>query len=97
MKREEIESFVNDYVGGLHLGFTSEFHSKVAFVSGAEWRIACVWFPASEKPLNDGMILAVCKNGRVVLCGPNNRGWKRTVKTFEIVKWAYVSDLLPDE
>lgn len=41
-------------------------------------------------------ITSFCKDGKAVLCGPNNSYWKTTVKIFRIVKWAYIEDLIPN-
>lgn len=67
-----------------------------AFKAGAKWRINSVWNDASEAPQHSGMLIAICKDGKAVLCGPNNSNWKTTVKIFRIVKWAYIEDLIPN-
>lgn len=66
------------------------------FVEGAQWRINSVWHGASEIPQHSGLLIAICKDGKALLCGPNNSNWKTTVKIFHIVKWAYIDDLLPE-
>lgn len=67
----------------------------VDFMEGAKWRINSVWHDASKAPQQSKMLIAICKDGREVLCGPNNSDWKTTVKIFFIVKWAYFDDLIP--
>lgn len=67
-----------------------------AFSRGAKWRINSVWHDASEIPQHSGILIAICKDGKAVLCGPNNSDWKTTVKIFHIVKWAYIDDLRPE-
>ena len=98
MKKEDIEKAAGDYSGSI-LGFTdnkSVMEKHKAFADGAGWRINSVWHDASEAPQHSGMSLAFSKDGRAVLCGPNNSGWKTTVKVFHIVRWAYVDDLKPN-
>lgn len=68
----------------------------VDFMEGAKWRINSVWHDASKAPKQSKMLIAICKDGREVLCGPNNSDWKTTVKIFFIVKWAYIEDLIPN-
>lgn len=67
-----------------------------SFMDGARWRINSVWHDASEVPQHSGLLIAICKDGKAVLCGPNNSNWETTVKIFHIVRWAYLSDLLPE-
>ncbi len=66
------------------------------FLIAAEWRINSVWHDASEIPQHSGLLIAICKDGKAVLCGPNNSNWEITVKIFHIVRWAYLDDLLPE-
>lgn len=68
----------------------------VDFMEGVKWRINSVWHDASKAPKQSKMLIAICKDGREVLCGPNNSDWKTTVKIFFIVKWAYIEDLIPN-
>lgn len=93
-KAENAERIANiAYSGGGHIG---QDDLETAFENGAEWRINSVWHDASEAPQHSGMLLAFSKDGRAVLCGPNNSDWKTTVKVFHIVRWAYVDDLKPN-
>ena len=98
MTIEDIEKTAGDYSGSI-LGFrdnNSVMNKHKAFVDGAKWRINSVWHDASKAPQQSKMLIAICKDGREVLCGPNNSDWKTTVKIFFIVKWAYVEDLIPN-
>lgn len=72
-------------------------NERQAFVKGAQWRINSVWHDASEIPQHSGLLIAICKDGKAVLCGPNNSNWETTVKIFHIVRWAYLDDLLPEK
>lgn len=97
MKKEDIEKAAGDYsgkaLGFVHKAVENEYN---AFMAGANWRINSVWHDASEAPQHSGMLVAICKDGRSFLCGPNNSDWKTTVKIFHIVRWAYVEDLIPN-
>ena len=98
MKREDIEKAAGDYSGSI-LGFTdnkSVMEKHKAFADGAEWRINSVWHEAKEKPKRSGMILAAEKDGTPIICGPDICDWSSTVKIFEIFKWAYKEDLIPN-
>lgn len=98
MTIEDIEKTAGDYSGSI-LGFidnNSVMNKHKAFVDGAKWRINSVWHDASKAPQQSKMLISICKDGREVLCGPNNSDWKTTVKIFFIVKWAYIEDLIPN-
>ena len=98
MKIEDIEKAAGEYSKS-NLGFRNDYYvmgKHKAFADGASWRINSVWHDASEAPQHSGMLLAFSKDGRAVLCGPNNSDWKTTVKVFHIVRWAYVDDLKPN-
>lgn len=86
-----IEAGENNPVGVNESGL---YHD--GFVDGANWRINSVWHDASEAPQHSGMLIAICKDGKAVLCGPNNSNWKTAVKIFRIVKWAYIEDIIPN-
>lgn len=77
-KAENAERIANiAYSGGGHIG---QDDLETAFENGAEWRINSVWHDASKAPQQSKMLIAICKDGREVLCGPNNSDWKTTVK-----------------
>lgn len=95
MTREQIEKAARDYALdqlGI-VGLPGRAEAMKAFIAGAQWRIKSVWHDASEIPQHSGLLIAICKDGKAVLCGPNNSDWKTTVKIFHIVKWAYLDDL----
>ena len=88
MTREDIkEAAVNHY---------SRLVAFRAFMKGAEWRINSVWHDASKKPQDLKMLVAINKNDFPFVCGPHNTHWQETVKVFEVTKWAYIDDLLPN-
>lgn len=80
----------SNYTLGKNVGF------KRGFIAGAKWRINSVWHDASEIPQHSGLLIGIWKDGKAVLCGPNNSNWETTVKIFHIVRWAYLDDLLPE-
>lgn len=101
MKQEIISDKAQDYVSRLYA--ENEYpttHSDVeldvetAFIAGAHWRINSVWHDASEKPKNQ-LVLFECRKtygkGYSVNFGENYEILKNVV-----LRWAYVSDLLPD-
>lgn len=100
MTREDIEKKGMDYFG--FTGKSNDIDSQVrellckAFVEGAQWHINAVWHGASEIPQHSGLLIAIFKDGKALICGPNNSNWETTVKIFHIVKWAYIDDLLPE-
>ena len=100
MTNEDIEKAVRGFIeagennAGLCEHESGLYHD--GFVDGANWRINSVWHDASEAPQHSGMLIAICKDGKAVLCGPNNSNWKITVKIFRIVKWAYIEDIIPN-
>lgn len=98
MKQEDIEKAAGDYSGSI-LGFKDNLavmDKHKAFADGAAWRINSVWHDVKEAPQHSGMLIAICKDGKAFLCGPNNSDWETTVKIFHIVKWAYIEDLTPN-
>lgn len=66
----------------------------VGFKQGAKWRINSVWHDKNEVP----------KAGKIVLfftsdkCFERWNGtyWKDVVAYYDVKKWAYIEDLLPD-
>lgn len=64
------------------------------FIKGAEWRINSVWHEASEQPELGEKILIQSKLGGVITLYVD-LDIKATFKRFNVVRWAYVSDLLP--
>lgn len=87
--------------GSLHA--TSEV-CPMAFKAGAEWRINSVWHSADVTPNensdiviidgedNDLYSISYSFNGYEDVWG---KGWECCVRVYNIVKWAYLDDLLP--
>ena len=77
-------------------GFVDRFieHTKAA-EWGANWRINSVWHDAKECPERKRNYLAQCKNGRFNVI-PDSMNWDNFYKKAEIIRWAYIEDLLPN-
>ena len=68
------------------------------FRAGAKWRIESVWHKPDMKPKESVAILALNKrNATIFYQGGYIGDWSFITKEYSIVKWAYVSDLLPEE
>mgnify|MGYP000080285918 CR=1 FL=1 len=61
----------------------------------ANWRINSVWHDAKECPERKRNYLAQCKNGRFNVI-PDSMNWDNFYKKAEIIRWAYIEDLLPN-
>lgn len=97
MNREHIEKAAGEYSGSV-LGFKDNpvvMAKHKAFTAGANWRINSVYHKASEEPESGEMALAICEGNNSVICGPYHYDWETTVENFNIIKWAYVKDLIP--
>lgn len=99
MNKEQIEkaakeTLVNEPV---ELQATKVGTFQRGFVAGAEWRINSVWHDRTEKADTSKELIIMYPNGlaRIILLNPN-----LTFDGFLLVdmfiKWAYVSDILPE-
>lgn len=73
----------------------SKMLAHKAFISGAEWQLNSVWHDAKECPERKRNYLAQCKNGRFNVI-PDSMNWDNFYKKAEIIRWAYIEDLLPN-
>lgn len=70
------------------------------FIKGAEWCINSVWHDVSEAPQKKGYILVQTNGEKPIYTTwsinvvPTN--WDETVERNNVVKWAYVEDLIPN-
>ena len=55
-----------------------------------------VWHDPSEKPAPERTILVFLKSGSFISCC-SSHNIDEIFETFEILKWAYVKDLLPED
>ena len=71
-----------------------------AFKAGAEYRINSVWHNADEVPKEKGYILVEVNGSLPIFVTWNINviptNWDKIVKENNVVKWAYVKDLIPD-
>lgn len=77
-----------------------------AFTTGAEWADSHpinVWHNASEEPLRDRVFLADLGASRYgfqtffIFENDTKFNWSEWVKEVRLLRWAYISDLLPKE
>lgn len=100
MNREDIEKaaniFTEDYVENGNLrGFRGSH--RMGFIVGANWRINSVWHDVSEYP-TIGEDIVILRNDKKItdLHVRSEIQWKEAVKIYNITKWAYQKDLLPN-
>ena len=107
MTREQIEKAAMGYaVGNSWYPGETSYESDIkemeesfadAFKAGAQWRINAVWHDRTEKADTSKELIIMYPNGlaRIILLNPN-----LTFDGFLLVdmfiKWAYVSDILPE-
>ena len=107
MNRETIEKAARDYIQpkASIIPVMESIAKKEGFIAGADWRINSVWHEASEEPEkgdepifveykdwgSDGSDYMICNNK-----SDYNFMLKRNVPYCTVIRWAYVSDLLPD-
>lgn len=96
-KRYAMASYSDDVCATDRYALGKRVGLERGIIIGAEWRINSVWHNASEIPEYGRTILAICKDGRTIICGPNNSDWGETVGIFWIDNWAYIDDLTPKE
>ena len=112
MKREDIEKAAEEcrLTTAQSMGVYGQYHSidecpehglscdelvEGSFIKGANWRINSVWHDAKECPERKRNYLAQCKNGRFNVI-PDSMNWDNFYKKAEIIRWAYIEDLLPN-
>lgn len=99
MTREKIEKAAGEYSGSV-LGFKDNpvvMNKHKAFMDGALWRINSVWHDRAEKADTSKELILMYSNGsvRVTLLNPNLT-FDGFLSVDMFIKWAYVSDLLPE-
>ena len=95
-KKDNIKEAQNYEDSLIYSSISEQCDIKKAFIAGANWRINSVYHKASEEPESGKMALAICEGNNPVICGPYLYDWETTVEDFNIIKWAYVRDLIPD-
>ena len=100
MNREQIEKAARSNalddmsLVGLHERAIAMKH----FANGAQWRINSVWHDRAEKADTSKELILMYSNGsvRVTLLNPNLT-FDGFLSVDMFIKWAYVSDLLPEK
>ena len=100
MTREQIEKAAGEYSGSV-LGFKDNpvvMNKHKAFMAGAEWRINSVWHDNSIRPGEDCDVIVETKRGIEMDRYDidyneldNGTDWEA-----DVIRWAYVGDLLPE-
>lgn len=88
MKKEDIEKAAVNH--------DSRMVAFSAFIKGAEWRINSVWHKVDEVPENGRCLLGISPEYGSYICGPHNEDFAEIASEMDIIKWAYVEDLMPD-
>lgn len=65
------------------------------FMVGAEWRINSVWHDAKEQPRRDTWYIAQIGDGAVDTFA-DSVNWGNFARDLNIIRWAYIGDLLPN-
>ena len=102
MDREQIEKAAGEYSGSV-LGFKDNpvvMAKHKAFMDGADWRINAVWHDANEDHQRVGEPMLVefhdfGMEGNSYDVVEDLRGYRNGIYA-ELIRWAYVSDLLPE-
>lgn len=104
MNKEQIRKAAENYAVKIrkelafhiYAPYQVEDYVQEAFDDGAEWCINSVWHDArKEIPERKRKYLAQCKNGRFNAL-PDSMDWDNFYKKAEIIRWAYIEDLLPN-
>lgn len=83
----------SNYTLGKNVGF------KRGFIAGAQWRINSVWHDASEQPEQDRCFIYEIRNGEYetdCIYKKEKLNWERYAVQLNMIRWAYVDDLLPE-
>ena len=108
MNKEQIEQAAKEYrmslpycddpkIRGMSIG------GYDGFIKGAKWRINSVWHDAETTPKENSKIVLIDMYGDWYNISYSfdeyddafGRGWESCVRTYNIVKWAYLEDLVP--
>lgn len=102
MTRKQIERYADDYSVGIvpaySVGDFARYQIADAFEAGAQWRINSVWHNNSVRPGEDCDVLVETKH-RIIFDRYDtdyNELDSGTDWETEVIRWAYVSDLLPE-
>lgn len=93
MKREDIEKAAKKELKGIVPCKWNQEPFIDIFVRGANYRINIAWHNVSEEPQGNNELLILNKKGVAFVI--KSYCWKKEVKIFGIVRWAYIKDLIP--
>ena len=103
MTREQIEKESHGYISEVYAGdgdFLPDYEEEVrdGFVAGAQWRINSVWHDNSIRPGEDCDVLVETKRGieMDIYDIDKNELDNGTDWEADVLRWAYVDDLLPE-
>ena len=102
MTKEQIEKAAMGYVmpNARISPLMESIAAQEGFIAGAQWRINAVWHDSSEEPERNGEPMLVefhdfGMDGNSYDVVEDLQGY-RTGIYVEFIRWAYVSDLLPE-
>lgn len=111
MEREDIEKAAKNYsIGKTHFRRSvlkevdaddyvlRKSNCREDFIAGADWRINSVWHKVEELPKLNTWFLAQIGNDcfDTFTMRVDTDRWKRWCKGMNIIRWAYIEDLLPN-
>ena len=100
MNRETIERAAMETARKACANYDEAFEYANGFVTGANWRINSVWHNTCDiaEPGKDCLVEHMDGDGNVCICidWRSEYEWVNACHYDKILRWAYVSDLLPD-
>lgn len=85
-------------------GVSGYFAARTAFAAGVEWFKKALWHDVSEIPEEGEQILyTATEGGEIVDVNVTTTAlydfmpWNEVVRCFNISKWCYIEDLLPNK
>lgn len=100
MKEEQIEKAALLFAGAGEFGECPyNPDAKSGFMAGAQWRINSVWHDVREQPEQDKCFIYEIGHGRYeidCIYKKEKLNWERYAAQLNIIRWAYVDDLLPE-
>lgn len=104
MNRETIEKKADNYSAEIMPAYSDGYFEKYqladAFETGAHWRINSVWHNTCDiaEPGKDCLVEHMDGDGNVCICidWRSEYEWVNACHYDKILRWAYISDLLPE-
>ena len=100
MNRETIEKAASDYADSISMIYGNKENIMEDFIAGARWRISSVWHNTCDiaEPGKDCLVEHMDGDGNVCIRidWRSEYEWVNACHYDKILRWAYVSDLLPD-